>query len=314
MKSWKRICASANARRRACAGSLHFQIQMRSPFLPLFVASLLAGCHRPPAPKPREAERVSTFAAAGVVRKVDAERRKAVIAHETIAGFMEAMTMEFDVASGEPLADLRAGDAVAFRLSVNETRSWIDQVRKTGRASEVATFPQGGESLAAGDLLPDGALMDQRGVAFHLADFKGRALAITFIFTRCPLPDFCPLMNRNFAEVRRELSSDAAHSNWHLLSISFDPEYDTPARLAEYAKPYEIENGHWSFATGATEDIQKLGDAFGLTVARNGAQIDHTLRTVVIDATGRVQKIFIGNGWSASELTDEMRRAMDAKP
>ncbi len=287
---------------------------MRSHFLPLFIASLFAGCHRPLPTKMREVEKVSTFAASGVVRKVDVERRKAVIAHEAIAGFMEAMTMEFDVAKAEPLSDLRAGDVVAFRLMVNETRSWIDQLRKTERANAVASFSQAGVSLAAGDLLPDGALVDQRGAAFHLRDFKSRALAFTFIFTRCPLPDFCPLMNRHLAAVQRELSADAAHANWQLLSITFDPEYDTPARLAEYARHYEIGNGHWSFATGTKEDIQKLGGAFGLMVTPNGGSIDHTLRTVVIDATGRVQKIFTGNGWQSADLLDEMRRAMDVKP
>ncbi|MEO7319922.1 MAG: SCO family protein, partial [Chthoniobacteraceae bacterium] len=100
----------------------------------------------------------------------------------------------------------------------------------------------------------------------------------------------------------------------HLLSISIDPAYDTPARLAEYARPYLGEGGQWTFATGATADIQKLGEAFGLMVARNGEQIDHTLRTVVVDATGRVRKVFTGNGWQSAELLDEMRRAMDASP
>ena len=287
---------------------------MRLFFLPLFLASLLAGCGRAPSRPPGEVKTVRTFSGAGVVRKVDAARRKLVIAHDSIAGFMEAMTMEFDVADGEAAADLRPGDLVAFRLTVNETRSWIDGLRKTGRVEAARDFPKNGEPLAAGDLLPDCALVDQRGEAFRLADFKGRALAFTFIFTRCPLPDFCPRMNRNLSEVQRALSADAVHANWHLVSISFDPEYDTPARLAEYARPYLGDGGHWTFATGATEDIQKLGGAFGLTVARNGEQIDHTLRTVVVDAAGRVQKIFTGNDWTAAELLDEMRRAMDAKP
>jgi len=144
--------------------------------------------------------------------------------------------------------------------------------------------------------------------------FQGTGARIHLHFYTLPLPDFCPLINRNLAAVQRELSAAGSSANWHLLSISFDPEYDTPARLAEYARPYGIESGHWTFATGATEDIQKLGGAFNLGVVHNGAQIDHTLRTVVVDATGRVQRILVGNDWKAAELIDEMRRAMTVKP
>ena len=287
---------------------------MRFHFLPLLAALLVAACHRSPKPGIREAEKAGTFEASGVLRKVDAKRRKAVIAHDAIAGYMEAMTMEFDVAEGEPLAALVPGDTIAFRLSVTDARSWIDQMRKTGHTEIAALSTTATGSLPPGAPLPDCALVDHRGAAFRLGDFKGRALAFTFIFTRCPLPDFCPRMNRNLAEVQRELSADGAGANWHLLSISFDPEYDTPARLAEYARPYIGDGGHWTFATGETGDIQKLGEAFGLAVARDGKKVDHTLRTVVVDPAGRVQKVFTGNEWKPAELIDEMRRAMAVKP
>ena len=288
---------------------------MSSP--PIFfalLALLLFGCDRRAPRAVTDAPRVSAYEVSGVVRKIDAPRGKAVIAHDAIAGYMEAMTMEFDVTEVESLTALQPGDVIAFRLSVNDTRSWIDQVRKTGRVENTALPTTETGALPPGTPLPDCALVDQRGAAFRLSDFKGRALAFTFIFTRCPLPDFCPLMNRNLAETQRELSTDGANANWHLLSISFDPEYDTPARLTEYALAYETESGRWTFATGASDDIGKLGGAFGLMVARDGGQIDHTLRTVVIDAAGRVQKVFAGNEWKAAELIDEMRRAMSVKP
>ena len=280
----------------------------------LLLALLLWGCGRNPPRAVRGTPEVSTYEAGGVLRKIDAQRGKAVVAHDAIAGYMEAMTMEFDVADGESLAVLQPGDAVAFRLSVTEARSWIDRLRKTGHTgiAAVPTTPAG--SLPPGALLPDCALVDQRGAAFRLSDFKGRAIAFTFIFTRCPLPDFCPLMNRNLAEVQRELSGYSSRSNWHLLSISFDPEYDTPARLAEYARPFNIDTGHWTFATGETEDIRRLAAAFGLTVARNGEQVDHTLRTVVVDAAGRVQKVFAGNEWKSADLIGEMQRAVAVEP
>ena len=277
----------------------------------LLSALFLFGCGRAPQQVIPVVEKVSTYEARGVLRKLDAAGRKAVVAHDTIPGFMEAMTMEFDVADGESLVALMPGDTLAFRLSVSEARSSIDQLKKTGHV-EAATIPTTAmDSLPPGAPLPECALVDQRGGRFHLSEFKGRALAFTFIFTRCPLPDFCLLMNRNLAEVQRALSAGA---NWHLLSISFDPEYDTPTRLAEYARAYETEGGHWTFATGAMEDIQKLGGSFGLMAERNGGSFDHTLRTVVVDAAGRVQKIFTGNDWKADDLIDEMRRAMIAKP
>ena len=281
-------------------------------FLPPLLAALFCGCGHAPQRIVPVVEKVSMYEAVGVLRKLDAAQRKAVIAHETIAGFMDAMTMEFDVADSETLTSLVPGDTLAFRLWVTDARSWIDHLRKTGHVA-IAPLTLSG-SLPPGAPLPECALVDQRGEAFRLGDFKGRALAFTFIFTRCPLPDFCPLMNRNLAAVQRVLAAAPSRTNWHLLSISFDPEYDTPARLAEYARPYLGDGAHWTFATGETANIQKLGEAFGVAVARDGGQIDHTLRTVVVDAAGRVQKTFIGNGWSAAELIDEMRRAMDAKP
>lgn len=290
---------------------------MRFRFLPLVLsaAGLLSNsCDRSPPHLAPAVKTVSTFAGAGVVRKVDAGQKKMVIAHEKIVGFMEAMTMEFDVADGGTAAVFAPGDTVAFRLFVTSERSWIDELRKTGHVAFAPHSPMLSGLLPPGAPLPDCPLVDQRGTPFRLGDFKGRALAFTFIFTRCPLPDFCPLMNRNLAAVQRELSADPSRADWHLLSISFDPEHDTPARLLDYARPYLGDGAQWTFATGEPADIQKLGEAFGLMVARNGEQIDHSLRTVVVDATGRVQKIFVGNGWQSAELLDEMRRAMNAKP
>ena len=284
------------------------------PALCLLPVLLLFGCDRAAPRAVPVAADVKTYEATGVLRKIDAAERKVVIAHDAITGFMEAMTMKFDVADAEPLARFQAGDMIEFRLSVTEARSWIDRLKQTGHADLAAIETKAMGSLPPGAPLPDCALLDQRGAAFRLGDFKGRALAFTLIFTRCPLPDFCPLMNRNFAEAQRALAAETADANWHLLSISIDPEYDTPARLAEYAQPFELAGGHWTFATGEAVDIQKLGGAFGLMIARNGATVDHTLRTVVVDAAGRVQKVFSGNEWKPAELIGEMRRAMAVKP
>jgi protein SCO1 len=269
--------------------------------------------------KPIATSKVTTYEVRGTLREVSADRQKAVIAHEAIPGYMEAMAMEFDIRDSVWPSGLDPGDRVAFRLSVTETRSWIDHVRRLGKTTDLKTHeatiaePTATSSLI-GTLLPDCRLIDQRGKAFHLSDFKGQALAITFIFTRCPLPNFCPLMNQHFAVAQHELKNGAASSKWHLLSISLDPEYDTPERLATYAASYEPDPHWWTFVTGDAEEIGKFGTALGLVTSRNGAQIEHNLRTVVTDPSGRVRQVFTGNGWQPSELIEEMRRAMNRPP
>lgn len=265
------------------------------------------------------APKVTTYDVRGVLRGVRADGRKAVIAHEAIPGYMEAMAMEFDVQDSTLPSDLESGDRIAFRLTVTDRQSWIDQVRKIGEPTgprppeRGPTFPDGA-SLESGALLPDCSLIDQQGRAFQLGDFKGRVLALTFIFTRCPLPNFCPLMNQHLASAQRELKAASTPVNWHLLSISLDPEYDTPERLATYASAYSPDSERWTFATGRVDDIRKFGATFGLTAIRNGEQIDHNLRTVVVDTAGRVKKVFAGNEWTPRELIDEMKRAMVPRP
>ena len=270
-----------------------------------------AGCDAPPGSVARRTEPV-TYEARGVLREVWPERRKAVIAHEDIPGFMAAMTMEFTAAESREFAGLAPGDVVSFRLTVTEESSWIDQVRKTG----TAPIPAAAEPAAAftpGSLVQDCALVDSSGGAFRLSDFRGRALALTFIFTRCPLPDFCPRLNKNFAAVQRLLAARPDRS-WHLLSISLDPDYDTPARLAEYAPRYAPDPALWSFATGQPDDIEKLGASLGLRVVRTGELPEHNLRTVVIGPDGRVRHVFTGNEWTPEDLAVELECAMTAAP
>jgi protein SCO1/2 len=238
-----------------------------------------------------------------------ADGSKAVIAHEAIADYMPAMTMEFEAKEATELVSLAPGDVLAFRLSVTETRGWIDRVRKVGTAPVDVVAPP--KALSTTTTLPDSALVNERGDPLHLRDFQGRALAFTFFFTRCPYPDFCPRMNAQFAAVQRALAASTG-TNWQLLSISLDPDYDVPARLAEYAARYTPDAAHWTFATGDADEIHALGGAVGLAVKRDGERIDHNLRTVVVDATGRVQKVFEGNAWTSAELTAEMQRAMAA--
>ncbi len=167
--------------------------------------------------------------------------------------------------------------------------------------------------LTVGDKIPDCALLDSKGKPLLISNFRGRALAITFIFTRCPLPEFCPRLTTHFKEAQREMAKTGDH-NWHLLTLSFDPGHDTPALLALYARTHGTDDSRWSFATGEHDEVTRFGTAFGLEVTTKEGLIDHNLRTVVIDPAGRVQHLFKGSDWTPAELIWEMQKAMRMKP
>ena len=288
-------------------------MQRRAFSLP-FIAVLLtcAGCDPSSSSretKPIGAETPVRFQVRGVLQKLTADRRQAVIAHDDIAGYMKAMTMEFDVADPREVASIERGDVLAFRLSVTETKSWIDQIQKTAH-TELPASPaeMAGPSAPIAASLPDTTLINERGQPF----LRGRALAITFFFTRCPLPNFCPLTSRNFEMVARDLAATVPGNRWRLLSITIDPANDTPEVLAKYAASYQTNPEQWTFATGAMEDIQNLGSAFGLEFMNTDGQINHNLRTVVVNPEGMVLRMFVGNDWQPSELAAEIRRAISS--
>jgi protein SCO1/2 len=262
------------------------------------------------------ATNATNYAVTGVFQESRSAGKTAIIAHNAIAGYMGAMTMPFNVKSPAELDGLQPGDKITFRLFVTDTDAWIEAIKKTGeRASAAAPAPTPPvkimPELQTGDLLPDGILTNQSGRPFHLTGFRGRALAFTFFYSRCPLPTFCPLMNSNLAAVQKALLKDSVKTNWQLLSISFDPDFDTPAKLADYAARYQSDPQHWNFATGSPEQIRTLGGSFGLMFWSENGTINHNLRTVIVDPAGRVQKVFTGNEWQPDGLTAEMKRAME---
>jgi protein SCO1/2 len=261
--------------------------------------------------------KVSIFDVRGVVKAVKPSVPSVVVSHDAIEGYMEAMTMEFQADDPKEVEGLTPGDAVRFRLTVTDRRGWIDQVQRLGRAepqpTEVAEGSRSDQfaALKAGDKVPECILVDQEGHEITFEALSGSAVALTFIFTRCPYPEFCPRMMEHFHAVQAELSAAGQPSNWKLISVTIDPAYDTTERLAAYAQIKGADSNRWVFATGQPEQIEKLSAAFGLTVAREGQQLNHNLRTVVIDRAGRVQRIFVGNGWTPADLIAEMRRAAE---
>lgn len=291
----------------------------------LLLGILLVGCDRHSPASGRRATdfttNVTAYEVRGVLREIRAEGSKALIAHDDIPGYMEAMTMLLDVKDTNELRGLLPDDSIRFRMLVTDTDGWIDRVQRIGThvASTIAppapsTASASVEELEPGAALPDCTLTNQLGQTIRLSDFNGKALAFTFIFTRCPFPTYCPRMNNNLGTAQRLLAKASTGTNWQLLSISFDPEWDTPARLAKYAETYRYDPAHWSFATGTAEHVRKLGESFGLMYYRKGGSIEHNVRTVVVDASGRVRKIFAGNEWQPAELVEEMKKAMEIKP
>ncbi len=290
-------------------------------------ALFLCSCQpqeRPPV-TPLSAQK--TYQVKGVVIDVVPENKEVKIRHDEVPGFMPAMTMPFDVKDVRLLDGLKAGDTVSFRLNVTESDGWIDQIQKlndpTPQGPVSNSAPASGpfrlvrdvEPLNIGDPLPAYPFTNQFGRPVKTSDFQGSALAITFLFTRCPFPTFCPAMANDFEETQqRLLALSSGPTNWHLLTISFDPEFDKPAILKGYAERYHYDPQWWTFATGDLVEITAIAEQLGLNFWHDETgSISHNLRTAVFDTSGRLQKVFTGNKWSSDELVLEMTQAA-AKP
>ena len=290
-------------------------------FMLLHVAAglFLTACNRRPESPARTASpstNQQSFQVKGVVISVKTLEKTVEIKHEEIPGYMPAMTMPFEVRDTNELAGLQSGDSVAFRMLVTDTEGWIDQIRKL--AASPANAPPSTfrlvrevEPLNPGDPLPHYAFTNQFGQPIATDQFKGQALAVTFLFTRCPFPTFCPLMANHFAEAQQKLlAMPNSPTNWQLLTISFDPDFDTPAVLKAYAERYKYDPAHSTFATGALIDITALAEQVGLTFWHDDTgNISHNLRTFVVDASGRLRKVLTGNQWTSDELVQEMVEA-----
>jgi len=267
---------------------------------------------------------VQVYQVKGVIREVFPDKKKVKITHEEIPGYMEAMTMMLDVRDAKELAGFQPGDPVAFRMLVTDDDGWIDQLKKIdGPRTPLPAEPPGFrrirdvEPLGIGDKVPDYTFTNTAGRVVKLSDFKGRALALTFIFTRCPFPTFCPRLSSNFAEAQSRLQAlSGGPTNWNLLSITIDPEFDTPDRLKGYAQRYKADPRHWEHVTGALIDITAIGEQFGLQFWRGNPNepINHNVRTVVVDAAGRVQWVTNENEWKADAFVEQMVNAARAKP
>jgi protein SCO1/2 len=261
---------------------------------------------------------VQQFTVKGVITEMGPDKPTFVVKHEPVANYMPAMTMPFHVRDAAEIAGLRPGDAVTFRLHVQGETSWADHVTSTLSTAGVHAADPATNSLQSPSLnisaIPDFALTNELGERVTLHQFQGQAVAMTFFFTRCPIPEYCPRLSRTFAEASQLLSAAGSGvTNWHLLSISFDP-LDRPEVLRAYAKQYNYNPKRWTFLTGDPAAIRALTRGFGLAVTPDGAGLSHDFRTVVFDANGQFQTMWPFGGDTTKLLVRELTKAASVQP
>ena len=259
------------------------------------------------------APRMQAYETRGILKSFDADSHEASITHDDIPGCMHSMTMSFDVPDISSFLSLQPGDRIAFRLCIEGDRTWIDHVRLVESSTRLPVLPlpsNTARELKTGEEVPDMEWTNQRGEKTRLRDLRGSAVVVTFIYSRCPLPTYCPLLNRNLSRAQTLLQQLGSGENWRMISLSLDAAHDTPSVLAAYAESLRADEKHWSFATASDSDLRRLGDAAGLEFQRSGKQINHNLRTLVIDVNGRMTRLFRGNSWTPQDLAAEMRKAM----
>jgi protein SCO1/2 len=269
-----------------------------------------AGCAREPASR--------SYQLTGQVLAVRAQSNEILVKHDDIRGFMPAMTMPYTVRDPASLKDRVPGDLINATLVVEVNAAYLRNISKTGSAPipddarETIPAAAGIEFLRPGDVVPDVALVNQDDAPISLKDFAGTATAITFIYTRCPLPQYCPLMDRRFAEVQQLAAGDPALAGKvRLLSVSFDPEFDRAAVLRRHAAMLKADPRVWTFATAEETIVDRFAARFGVNVIREkDGTITHSLRTAVIGSSGRVTAIFDNNAWTADELVRELKAAL----
>jgi protein SCO1/2 len=267
----------------------------------------LAGCRAPERQYPLR----------GQVLAVNVERGEIAVKHDDIPGLMPGMTMTFKVADPRVVTERAAGDLIEATLAMTDRDAVLRDVRKIGFADLTpavgAAASSGLELIKEGDPVPDQAFVDETGQTRRLADWRGRAIAITFIYTRCPIPTFCPMMDRHFVAVQKEVRRDPALAGRvKLLSVSFDPAYDTPAVLRAHAAKLGAHAETWSFLTGSRDDVDRFASRFGVSIGRDTpSDITHNLRTAVVQPDGRLARVFTGNDWTPMQLLEALKRVAD---
>jgi protein SCO1/2 len=285
---------------------------MKSRFLLTFFMLLLAAsisCHR-----------IRKYPMQGEVVAKNVETGEITVKHGDIPGFMMAMAMPYRVSNPAFVREVQPGDKIAANVIVGSDRSdyWLEDLRITDESARGQSRPAAGtRMLMPGARVPDVAFVNQDGRTIHLSDFSGKALLITFLYTRCPMPDFCPRLSSQFARTHDELKKNPGdYAGTHLLTISFDPKYDTPAVLRKYGLKYLDGDAqgfsHWDFASANPADLSRLAQAFGLQYEEKDGQFIHTMNIVLIAPDGTMSR-FWSTAWTETELIENMQQAARAQ-
>jgi protein SCO1/2 len=275
----------------------------RSFLLAVLTASGIVACSQP--------EPARQYVLQGQVLALYPERQQITIKHADILNYMPAMTMSFDVAAPNLLDGLAPGDLVTATLVVTASLGRLTAIVETGTAPLPDPSMMPVAMLAVGDEIPDAAFVDQQDRRRSLVEWRGTPTLITFVYTRCPLPTFCPLMDQNFATIARSVAEDPALAGRvRLMSISFDPDHDTPAVLAAHAAKFKADPAVWTFLTGDRVTVDRTAARFGVSVMRGAAatdEITHNLRTFLVGADGRIAHIYTGTEWTTARVMADLR-------
>ena len=289
------------------------------------LASLaLAGCHSSSTPDSQSSASTAykIYKLRGKVVSTNAASGEVTLDHEAIPGFMEAMTMPYKLKDANILSELHPGDIITADLLVSQNADGdmlLDHIVVVGQARPDYKPKISYHVPAPGDAVPDFKLRNQDGRTIHIGQFRGRELLITFIYTRCPLPNFCPRVTRNFAEINRQLATNRAlYDKTHLLCVSFDPDNDTPERLRAYGASYIGSDAkdafsHWDFAVPDKPELAKMAQYFDVGMSQGPDNtITHTLSTTLIGPDGKVVRFYPGNEWTPEQVLADVRQAAGA--
>ncbi len=275
----------------------------------------------------RNAQKTSTrtqlaekrFEVRGQIRGLEGDGKTVRIAHEEIPGYMAAMTMALEVKNPALLNGLRVGDEIGFQLVVTDDDSWISRIDRlssqpaSARNDAAATAVNEVQRVQTGETVPDFSLLDQNGRTVRLTELRGKAVLLTFIYTRCPLPNYCPLMSKNFASLQERLEKQFP-GKFQLFSVSIDPEFDKPEVLKNYASRWSKSEANWTYGTGTREQTDAVGAQFGLVQERTGGLINHDLRTALIAPDGKLVHVWKSNVWTPYEVQRRVEEVLNARP
>jgi protein SCO1 len=265
-----------------------------------------------------------SYAVEGQIVAITPDRNEATVKHGEIKGLMPAMTMPYKIKEKAELSAIKPGDVIDATLVIVENDAYLTKVKRIGEAPleqppaetvQAAPASSGFELLKPGETVPDSTFVDQDGKKRTFRGFRGSRVVLTFIYTKCPLPTFCPLMDRHFVALQEHLEDEPALKDVHLVTVSFDPVTDTPAVLKKHARELKANLTRWTFLTGDRDDIDRFAARFGVSIQRaanDQRDISHNLRTAIVSPDGKLVKVYTGNEWTPNDILEDLRPTANA--